>query len=81
MTPPGIVPAFNPGKYCQAGPGTGFEGLAIDQFALKAGEETLRHGMIKRITDRFPWKAAHPFGGSDCRRPGWYIGSPDRYDE
>ena len=52
MTSPGVVPAFDPGKYCQAAFGTGFEGLAIDQFALKAGEETLRHGIIKRIAHR-----------------------------
>ena len=30
----------------------GFEGLAIDQFALEAGEETLRHGIVVRIANR-----------------------------
>ena len=52
MTSPGVVPAFDPGKYCQAGFGTGFESFAVNEFALQAGEETLRHGIIKRIADR-----------------------------
>ena len=30
----------------------GFEGFAINEFALQAGEETLRHGVIKRIANR-----------------------------
>ena len=51
MTPPGVVPAFNPGEHCQSGLGTGFEVLAIDQFAFQASKEALRHGIIKGITD------------------------------
>ena len=52
MTLPGVIPAFDPGKYCETGFSTGFEGSAINEFALQAGEETLRHGVIKRIANR-----------------------------
>ena len=52
MTSPGVVPAFNPGEYCQAGFGTGSEGFTINEFALETSEETLRHGIIKRIANR-----------------------------
>ena len=52
MTSPGVVPAFDPGKYCQAGFGTGFKGFAINEFTLQAGKETLRHGIVVCIADR-----------------------------
>src|SRR3954452_13967941 len=52
MTPPGVVPAFDPGEHCQAGFGTGFEGFAVDEFALETSEEALSHGVVVRIADR-----------------------------
>src|SRR6201747_1131199 len=52
MTSPGVIPSFDPGKYCEAGFGTGFEGFAINEFALETGEEAFRHGIIKRIANR-----------------------------
>ncbi len=58
MTLPGVVPAFDSGKYCQVGFGTGFEGLAVNEFALEAGEEALRHG-IQAHRPPFSWWAAH----------------------
>ncbi len=52
MTSPGVIPAFNPGEYCQAGFGTGFESFAVNEFTLQAGKEALRHGVIVCIADR-----------------------------
>jgi hypothetical protein len=52
MTSPRVVSALDPGQHCLAGFGTGFEGFAINEFTLQAGEETLGRGIVKRITDR-----------------------------
>jgi hypothetical protein len=40
MTSPGVIPAFDPGIYCESAFGTGVEGFAVNKFALQASEKT-----------------------------------------
>ena len=46
MTPSWVIPAFDPGKYCEASFDTGFEGSTINEFTLQTGKEALRHGVV-----------------------------------
>ncbi|SCY55257.1 hypothetical protein SAMN05216308_11716 [Nitrosospira sp. Nsp13] len=39
-------------RLSKAGYSMGFEGSAINEFALKTGKETLRHGVVVCIADR-----------------------------
>jgi len=51
MAPPPVVPAFDVAEEGHARFGLALEGTAIEQLALEAGKEALRHGVVVGVAD------------------------------